>query len=103
MADKNKSEREPAGKKASMNRTSSIDHSDILDKPAPTAQKELEIHIDSHPPALNPSLNVIQLRACRIHFKHGGVCGGYTLDDWLEAEHELEFESQPTGEKKHLQ
>ena len=86
-----------------MNHISSIDHANFLDKPAPTAHKELEIHIDSHGPRLNPSLNAIQLRACRIHFEHGGGCGGYTLDDWLEAEHELEYESEPSGEKKTVQ
>lgn len=36
-----------------------------------------------------PTLNEIQLRAYRVHYRHGGVFGGYTLDDWLEAEHEL--------------
>ncbi|HXN98954.1 MAG TPA: hypothetical protein VN881_07765 [Candidatus Acidoferrales bacterium] len=86
-----------------MNHISTIDHSDILDNPAPTAHKELEVHIDSHAPRLNPSLNTVQLRACRIHFQHGGVCGGYTLDDWLEAEHELEDENQPAGKNKRAQ
>jgi DUF2934 family protein len=45
---------------------------------------------DNLPPAHPPSLNEIQIRAYRIHQKHGAVYGGYTLDDWLEAEHELE-------------
>lgn len=44
---------------------------------------------DSPPPVHTPSLNEIQIRAYRIHQKHGAVNGGYTLDDWLEAEHEL--------------
>lgn len=35
------------------------------------------------------TLNEIQIRAYRVHFEHGGISGGYTLDDWLEAEHEL--------------
>jgi len=39
-----------------------------------------------------PSLNEIQIRAYRIHQKHGAVYGGYSLDDWLEAEHELDKE-----------
>jgi hypothetical protein len=81
-----------------MHHISSINISDILAKPEITAQKELEIHPDSHP----PTLNEVQLRACRIHFEHGGVCGGYTLDDWLEAEHELADENQPSDKKEHV-
>lgn len=38
------------------------------------------------------SLHDIQIRAYRIHQKHGGVYGGYTLDEWLEAERELDEE-----------
>jgi hypothetical protein len=30
------------------------------------------------------------------------VCGGYTLGDWLEAEHELADEDQPCGKKEHV-
>jgi hypothetical protein len=41
------------------------------------------------------TLDEIQRRACRIHRRHGGVYGGYTLGDWLEAEHELEHEDDP--------
>ena len=37
-----------------------------------------------------PTLEDIQHRACEIHHAHGAVNGGYTLDEWLEAEHELE-------------
>jgi hypothetical protein len=37
----------------------------------------------------------IQRRAFRIHRRHGGTYGGYTLEDWLEAEHELEKEDHP--------
>jgi hypothetical protein len=40
----------------------------------------------------HPTLNEIQIRAYRIHWQHGGPYGGYTLDDWLEAEHELDDE-----------
>jgi Protein of unknown function (DUF2934) len=47
------------------------------------------------PPAVpHPTLNEIQIRAYRIHQRHGAVYGGYNLDDWLEAEHELEKELQ---------
>jgi hypothetical protein len=75
----------------------SVAGKDILDNPVVTSGKELEIHPDSH----QPTLNEIQLRACRIHYEHGGVCGGYTLDDWLEAEHELADES-PSDKKEHV-
>lgn len=37
-----------------------------------------------------PTLEDVQRRACEIHHEHGAVTGGYTLDEWLEAEHELE-------------
>jgi hypothetical protein len=37
-----------------------------------------------------PTLMEIQIRAYRIHQQHGAINGGYTLDDWLEAEHELD-------------
>ena len=81
-----------------MNEVSAIDSLDSRDNSVVTPQKELEIHPHSH----HPTLNEIQLQACRIHYQHGGVCGGYTLDDWLEAEHELEDESQPPGKKDHV-
>lgn len=44
-----------------------------------------ESHRTHHP----PTLDEIQLRAYRVHYRHGGTFGGYSLDDWLEAEHEL--------------
>ena len=44
-----------------------------------------ESHRTHHP----ATLDEIQLRAYRVHYRHGGVFGGYSLDDWLEAEHEL--------------
>lgn len=51
-------------------------------------------HRAHHP----PSLDEIQLRAYRVHYQHGGVFGGYSLDDWLEAEHELtEGDDSPDG------
>jgi hypothetical protein len=43
-------------------------------------------HAHHHPPTLED----IQHRACEIHHEHGAVNGGYTLDEWLEAEHERE-------------
>jgi len=46
------------------------------------------------------SLNEIQRRAYRIHERHGGVYGGYTLEDWLEAEHELDEEDNSPSPKK---
>jgi len=45
-----------------------------------------------------PTLDEIQLRAYRVHYQHGGVFGGYSLDDWLEAEHELtDDDDSPDG------
>jgi hypothetical protein len=41
------------------------------------------------------TLNEVQRRAYRIHERHGGIYGGYTLEDWLEAEHELDEEENP--------
>jgi hypothetical protein len=38
------------------------------------------------------TLNEVQRRAYQVHQRHGGVYGGYTLEDWLEAEHELDEE-----------
>ena len=49
-------------------------------------REESETHVNHH----RPSLEDVQRLARRIHHEHGGVTGGYTLDDWLEAEHELE-------------
>ena len=47
------------------------------------------------PPAVHPAtLNEIQIRAYRIHQEHGAVYGGYSLDEWLEAEHELGQETR---------
>jgi hypothetical protein len=42
-------------------------------------------HAHHHPPTLED----VQRRACEIHHEHGAVNGGYTLDEWLEAEHDL--------------
>jgi hypothetical protein len=53
------------------------------------------------PPATHPAtLNEIQIRAYRIHQEHGAVNGGYTLDDWLEAEHELDDKARGDPEKE---
>ena len=52
------------------------------------SDKEIEAHVEPHA----PSLEEIRRRACEIHHEHGAVSGGYTLDDWLEAEHELDEE-----------
>jgi hypothetical protein len=82
-----------------MSHVSSIHHSHGLDKHLGRAQNELEIHPLSH----HPTLDEIQLRACRIHSKRGGVCGGYNLDDWFEAEHELEDEHQSSAKTERLQ
>jgi hypothetical protein len=46
------------------------------------------------------TLDEIQRRARRIHRRHGGVYGGYTLEEWLEAEHELDDEDQPLSDQK---
>jgi hypothetical protein len=46
----------------------------------------------SHHP---PTLEDVQRRACEIHHEHGAVNGGYTLDEWLEAEHDLEDSDGP--------
>ena len=78
-----------------MNHISRIDSTHRLDNSALLLQREIETQADSHP----PTLDEIQREACRIHFEHGGVTGGYTLDDWLEAEHELEHKITPAGKK----
>ena len=53
---------------------------------------------DGHHAHHPPTLDEIQLRAYRVHYRHGGVFGGYSLEDWLEAEHELTDESDsPDG------
>jgi hypothetical protein len=46
------------------------------------------------------TLNEVQRRAYQIHQRHGGVYGGYTLEDWLEAEHELDEEDNSALPKK---
>lgn len=46
------------------------------------------------------TLNEVQRRAYQIHQRHGAIHGGYTLEDWLEAEHELDDEDNPSLPKK---
>jgi hypothetical protein len=46
------------------------------------------------------NLNEVQRRAYQVHQRHGGVYGGYTLEDWLEAEHELDEEDSSPSTKK---
>ena len=45
------------------------------------------------------TLNEVQRRAYQIHQRHGAVYGGYTLEDWLEAEHELDDEDDSLSPK----
>lgn len=49
-----------------------------------------------------PTLQDIQIRACVIHQRHGALTGGYSLDDWLEAEHELDEEQEQLEDEKPL-
>jgi hypothetical protein len=82
-----------------MRHVSSINNSQGIDKLQGRAENELEIHPESH----HPTLDEIQLRAIRIHSQHGGVCGGYNLDDWFEAEHELEDENRLPAKTERVQ
>ena len=59
---------------------------DRLNNAVMLLDKESDVHVNHQPPTLDD----VQRLARRIHHEHGGVTGGYTLDDWLEAEHELE-------------
>lgn len=65
------------------------------------AQRMILQDLSYDPPApRRTSLHDIEIRAYRIHQKHGGVYGGYTLDEWLEAEHELDEEHRGERSKK---
>jgi hypothetical protein len=64
------------------------------DNPIQLLLEETETRGDIHP----PTLSEIQRRACKIHYERA-VSGGYTLDDWLKAEHELERMLTPSGKK----
>ena len=72
-----------------MDTSGEIHSVDRLNNSVMVFEKESEIHVHHIPPTLED----IQRRAYRIHHEHGGVTGGYTLDDWLEAEHELSDEA----------
>ena len=54
-------------------------------------EEDSKVRATHHPPTLED----VQRRACEIHHEHGAVTGGYTLDEWLEAEHELETSDGP--------
>ncbi len=75
--------------------------SQILRTDSPRPDNPIQLFLeetDIHP----PTLSEIQRRACRIHYERV-VSGGYTLDDWLEAEHELERKLTPSGKKDQVQ
>ena len=59
---------------------------DRLNKSVMLLEEDSKIDANHH----QPTLEDVQRRACEIHHEHGAVTGGYTLDEWLEAEHELE-------------
>ena len=46
------------------------------------------------------TLNEVQRRAYRIHQRHGGIYGGYTLEDRLEAEPNSTKRTLPVAEKR---
>ena len=77
-----------------MNQISGIDNP-RPNSPVQLLLEEIETRGDIHP----PTLSEIQRRACKIHYERGEVFGGYTLDDWLKAEHELECKLTPSGKK----
>jgi hypothetical protein len=80
-------------KEALMDTFAEIHSVDRLDNTVMLVDKESERHTNHH----QVTLEEIQRRALEIHHEHGGVTGGYTLDDWLEAEHELE-DTDGTGD-----
>ena len=82
-------------KEVVMNQFPAVDHTQGLNTAVLFVQKDAESHVPQNPPTLND----IQHRAYRIHREHGAVNGGYTLDDWLEAEHELVDEVTPADEE----
>jgi hypothetical protein len=57
-------------------------------------------HSEKPPTIHTPTLDDVQIRAYRLHQKHGAVYGGYTLDEWLEAERELNEEQQESQKRK---
>jgi hypothetical protein len=70
--------------------TTDIFHATFTLRDPETKPKHLHTH----------TLNEVQRRAYQIHQRHGGVYGGYTLEDWLEAEHELDEEDNSPSPKK---
>jgi hypothetical protein len=81
-----------------MNRFGEIHNSIGLDHAVLFAEKRAEVPNENHV----PTLEEIRRRACKIHRDHGSVSGGYTLDDWLEAEHELDDKSSVVPQKKQV-
>jgi hypothetical protein len=61
-------------------------------------EEDSKVDANHHPPTLED----VQRRACEIHHEHGAVTGGYTLDEWLEAEHELEDTDGPDSENNRV-
>jgi hypothetical protein len=78
-----------------MNQILGTDRTHHFHNPVILLRDETETQTDSHP----STLDEIQRQAYRVHREHGGVTGGYTLDDWLEAEHELEDKPARSGKK----
>jgi hypothetical protein len=79
-----------------MNQIEDIHSTKRFDMAVLLVDKESETHADHH---RSPTLDEIQRRAFQIHHEHGSISGGYTLDDWLEAEHELE-DTDRSGEEQ---
>lgn len=76
-------------------------HSTLNAKPSTEIPSEALRNIPEEPGTpIHPTLNEIQIRAYKIHQQHGGLYGGYSLDDWLEAEHELDDELHNNGGQK---
>ncbi len=71
-----------------------IHNGDRLNRFVMRLEEDSKIHANHHPPTLED----VQRRACEIHHEHGAVNGGYTLDEWLEAEHDLEGTDGPDSE-----
>ena len=69
-----------------------------LNKVVVLFEEDSKVHADHH----QPTLEDIQRRACEIHHEHGAVNGGYTLDEWLEAEHDLEDTDGPDSENNRV-
>src|ERR1700722_12987114 len=79
-------EKKLPGKRFFMDTFAKIHNVDRLNRLVMLLEENSKIHANHHPTTLDD----VQRRACEIHHKHGAVNGGYTLDEWLEAEHEME-------------